>query len=125
MLFRSKVEITIKSGEIYTLLPNEQLVYNHQNCSATLNTDVDCSIYTSWRDGYFIFENHTLKEIAGILGRWHDITIEFCDPNLGDMQFTGKMKKYHDLNEHLRMLEATQALQFLIDGKTIYIKNKN
>src|SRR5699024_11202875 len=46
-----------------TLTPNQQLVFNKNTQTGTTKA-VDSVLYTSWKDGKLIFENHSFKEIA-------------------------------------------------------------
>ncbi len=59
-----------------------------------VNTDV----YTAWVKGEFAFRNQTLDEIFTQLARWYDIKIEYANPAIGTMRFTGSAEKVRPLD---------------------------
>jgi ferric-dicitrate binding protein FerR (iron transport regulator) len=52
---------------------------------------VNTHVYTSWREGYFVFEKQTLGEILKKISRYYDVSIELQDNTLLNETFTGPL----------------------------------
>ena len=121
-LVAGKVKVEC-SGKAVELFPGEQA------CVKT-TTDyihkekVDVALYTAWKDGLFKFERESLENIMMVLGRWYDVTVFFQNNALRESLFTGDLKKYDSIEEHLRMLELTTNVGFQIHGNIILVGYK-
>jgi ferric-dicitrate binding protein FerR (iron transport regulator) len=81
-------------------------------------TQVNTKLYTSWREGYFVFERQSLGEILKKISRYYNVTIQLNDQSLADETFTGPL----DLRN-----SATQVLEIiaeLINAKVENIDNQ-
>ena len=54
-------------------------------------TKVNTHVYTSWREGYFVFEKQTLGDILKKISRYYDVSIELQDNTLETETFTGNL----------------------------------
>lgn len=131
----AEVETTLVEGKVscykanekdfaVTLMPGTQAVASNNNKEIVVKT-VDTHLYTSWKDGSFIFENQTLPVLFKTLGRWYDVDVEFENSTLRSLHFTGDLERYESINTHLEMIEMTTDVKFEIIDKTVYVKNKN
>lgn len=76
VLIKGKVEVSNTKGGAYTtLVPGEDA--HLQADGNFILTEVDLDNYIYWKDGYFYYDDMTLKEIMQNLGRWYNINIEF------------------------------------------------
>lgn len=82
---------------------------------------VDVNLYTTWKDGRFVFENQTLEEIMNTLGRWYDVKVFYTNEQVKQAMFNGNLKRYEDFNQIVEMLELTGVAHFKINGDTIII----
>lgn len=119
-LVRGKVQV--REGERVLLLkPGEQACLDRE--SGEMNkVAVNTFLYTSWKDGLFVFERERLENMLTVLSRWYDVVIFYQRPAVKDELFTGDLKKYDNIEEHLKMLEMTTDVQFEIQGNTIIVK---
>ncbi len=107
LLSQSKVKMTPGMMAVYD--PNEKTVKQ---------TQVNTKIYTSWREGYFVFERQSLGEILKKISRYYNVSIQLNDQSLADETFTGPL----DLRN-----SATQVLEIiaeLINAKVENIDNQ-
>ncbi|MDO5665065.1 MAG: FecR family protein [Bacteroidia bacterium] len=80
VLESGKINLTINSsGEKTSMAPNQQLIYNRENKTTSLQT-VDAADYTSWRKKSLVFENIQLKNVFTQLEKWYNIDI-VCNNN--------------------------------------------
>lgn len=103
-----------------TLQPEEQgLIDLHSG--EIRKRKVDVTLYTSWKEGRFVFEDQTLEEIMNTLSRWYDIHVIFANEQVKGAMFRGNLKRYDDFDQIVKMLELTGVAHFKIDGNTITI----
>lgn len=119
-LVHGSVEVVGGEREIL-LVPGEQACLNRESGKME-KARVNTALYTSWKDGLFIFERERLEDILTILSRWYDVVIFYQRANVKDELFTGDLKKYDNIEEHLKMLEMTTNVHFEINENTIIVK---
>jgi transmembrane sensor len=103
------------------LKPNEQGIINLRTQHIT-KIPVDVSLYTSWKNGRFVFEDQPLSEIMSAISRWYGIDVVFENQGARNVTFTGTLKRYDSLNKVINMLEMTEQVKFKKEGSTIYIR---
>src|SRR5699024_9019833 len=101
---------TVFSVPVTTLTQDQPLVYN-KNTQADTTKAVDSGLYTSWKSGKLIFENHSFKEIAQRLERWYGVHIHFSDETLKQIRFKVTFKN-NSLQHALQMLQAIEDFEF-------------
>jgi len=109
------------SDPITTLTPNQQLVFN-TNTQAGTTKAVDSALYTSWKSGKLIFENHSFKEIAQRLERWYGVHIHFSDEALKQIRFKVTFEN-NSLQHALQMLQAMEDFEFEMKNNQVWIKS--
>lgn len=124
----SQVNTTLVSGKVrvmtphdsgtYELFPNHNLNYN-KNTGIIKNEKVDTDLYTSWIRGEFIFSNQSLGEILITLSRWYNFTVEYKNPSLKELKFTGSVDKRRPMSYFLNQISTVTNLKFMEDGKRI------
>lgn len=105
----SQSKVTMSPGMLAVYDPSEKNVRQ-----AHVNT----KLYTSWREGYFVFERQSLGEILKKISRYYNVSIQLNDQSLADETFTGPL----DLRN-----SATQVLEIiaeLINAKVEKVDNK-
>ena len=80
---------------------------------------VNPALFISWKDGLFVFERERLEDMLTILSRWYDVVVFYKRTDVKDELFTGDLKKYNSIEEHLKMLEMTTDVQFEIRGNVV------
>lgn len=121
-LVSGKVNVECQ-GEQLQLLPGEQA----NLCKATTSfrkDKVNVALYTAWKDGLFKFERESLENIMRVLARWYDVKVIFLNTALQQSLFTGDLKKYDSIEEHLRMLELTTNISFVLEGNNVFVNYK-
>lgn len=106
------------------LLPNDQLVFNKKS-SDLLKQKVDTYIFTSWKDGRFVFKNEPLGSLLAKLGRWYDVEIFIKDESVKNIRFTGDLPRHINMASILKIIEAEMSVDIKIENnKKIYVYNK-
>jgi transmembrane sensor len=120
-LVEGKVAIRLPSGESRQLTPGSQSVLDMASGALSLH-EVDTDLYTSWKDGLFIFEDEKLENILARMGRWYDVGIYYANNRQRVSRFTAHVDKYQSAAEVLKLMAATGAVAFDVDEKTITVK---
>lgn len=105
------------------LNPGQQLCYLRNN-QLMYKREVDTSLYVCWKDGKLKFERESLERIMATLERWYDVNIFFHHDELRTYLFSGDLKKYDSIDQHLKMLEETTHISFVVQGQNIFIGYK-
>ncbi len=123
-LVSGKVNV-IREGETSVLLPSQQYSCN-KNTSISEVKYVDVSLYTSWKDGLFVFKSQKLSYILNEIARWYNVDFVYKDEIVKNYVFSGRLKKYENANALLRVFEETGNVKFKKEGQQIYVtKNKS
>ncbi len=108
------------SGEECRIAPGEMAVYDQGDGSIVVK-ETDVALYTSWKEGLFKFEEERLEDIMGTLSRWYDVEVFFYNDALRNMLFTGDLRRYDNIGEHLRMLQMTTNVAFEVRGNAVFV----
>ncbi len=122
-LVRGKVRIEAKNpmGGNYILSPDEQAIFNTTDLHWDVKT-VDASRYTSWKSGEFVFYDNRLEDIMNVLARWYSIDVEWEDPKMKDIRFSGSLNKYNNMNQILEIIQAINKIKIEVNNMTIVFK---
>jgi ferric-dicitrate binding protein FerR (iron transport regulator) len=120
-LVEGKVAVNLPSGKSLQITPGIQSVLDVASGVLSLH-EVDTEIYTSWKDGLFIFEDETLENILARMGRWYDVDIHYVSSQQKSGRFTAHVDKYQSAAEVLKLMEATGAVAFEVNEKKIIVK---
>lgn len=119
-LVEGHVQINAGSKSL-DLLPDQQATFNLQSTNLS-KEDVDVEADVAWKDGWMIFQSSELKDVMEQLGRWYDYNIVFESERLKQVHFGGKLRKYNEVGDLLRIIEKTGSVNIEVRNQTIYIK---
>ena len=123
-LVEGKVRVDLRSqGHVARefLTPNKQAIIG-VNQSNIIVADVDASLYNSWVDGKFEFNNETLEDVLKKLARWYDFEYEFSNPKAKDFHFSGRLDNQEKISSILHMLEMTTNVEFKVEADKIVVQ---
>ena len=105
------------------MAPGTQVAYN-KTTQESGYFPVNVQQFISWKEGYYEFEDMSLEELMQIFTRWYNLNIEFADPKVKEIKFSGRLKRYEDLRPLFEMLEYTRDVNFIIAEDKIIIQRK-
>lgn len=107
-------------GASHLLKPGQQAV-----CTADGQTSIsrisDPSTEIAWKNGEFIFNDASIKQVMLQIARWYDVRVVY-EGKMSTHQLTGSISRNVNASELLGMLSYT-GIQFKIEGKKITIIN--
>jgi hypothetical protein len=98
----------MSNGKNTQLVPNQ--LYTHSGQESTVET-VDPEIYTSWRDGIYIFRDEPIENILQQLARYYNVTMIF-PPQPSGVLCSGKLELKGDLSYLLNNLSQIASFNF-------------
>ena len=107
----------------FDLDPGMQFVYDREDKTANVRT-VDMELYTSWKDGYYVFYKETLENIMERLVHWYGVEVSYQNEELRKIEFVGRLHRYERIDYLLKRMADTQNVEFVINGNVVEVKNK-
>jgi len=120
-LVSGSVSVKDFRGQSYVIVPGQQVCID-QDSSRVL--EVETLYFTSWKDGYFMFDQATLERIMDELARWYNFDYFFANAKVRNMMLTARIKKYDNIDTVLDILSRTGDVHFSRKGNTIIIVSR-
>ncbi|MBL7737089.1 MAG: FecR domain-containing protein [Chitinophagaceae bacterium] len=109
---------TAGSGQSKVIRPGEQAQVEKDG-SIGLAGSVDLNEVMAWKNGLFSFKGAGIESIMRQVARWYDVDVIF-EKQVTE-RFYAEISMSTNVSTLLKMLEATKAVQFSIEGKTIRV----
>lgn len=116
-LAEGKVKVSFDRKQVI-LQPGEQAVCLGQDIRVQ---EVDVNEYTSWKDGLFIFNRMSLKDIMIQMERWYGLKIHFFNEDCKEYTFTGMINKNLPAEETFKVIEKVVNVHFSIKESNVVV----
>lgn len=116
-LLEGSVKIVQRGSQNSKLLkPGQQSVVD--KTITISNVDADQAI--DWQKGYFSFDNESVESIMRKISRWYNVDVEYKD-NIRYRKFAGRISKFENVSQILRIMEKTKVIHFKIEEGRITV----
>lgn len=105
------------------LVPGQQAVFD-ANSSRILLKNVDVDNVVDWKNGLFIFEDASIKDVMRQVERWYDVDVKYVGKT-PSIKFNGVVSRNNNVSKLLKLLQAAGNVAFNINNKTIEVKQIN
>ncbi len=112
VLVNGSVDVRL-NGENTRLSPNQLYTYTGEVSSVET---VDAEIYTSWRDGIYIFRDEPIENILQQLARYYNVTMIFPQQQPSGVLCSGKLVLKEELPHLLNSLSQIASFNFGAKG---------
>lgn len=119
-LVEGEVQLWLDGKELATLTPNQQSIFIKEENGVTL-TEIDPSLYTAWKDGFYKFYNTSFEEIAERLEKMHNVDIIFTDKSLLQIPYSGTFVQDQNIQEILDIMQNVKPFKYTMKDKTVTI----
>lgn len=75
----------------------------------------------AWKEGKFRFRNTNIRTIMRQLSRWYNIEVNY-QGDVSDIDLTGVISRREEAGKLLKALEATQRVQFEVNGNNVTVR---
>lgn len=112
--------ISVSKGSKTVILKpgQESIVQPANNTIVVHNGNPEEAI--AWKNGYFRFNNEDIQGIMRQLSRWYNIDVAYQGSVPTD-GFNGKISRFKNISQVLRMLESTKLVHFKIEGRRVTV----
>jgi mannose-6-phosphate isomerase class I len=108
-----------QSAKQALLKPGQQGVVDSEKESIKI-ASVNINKIVAWKNGYFMFQDDSIKDIMAQISRWYDVEVAF-EGTMPSKTFGGIYSRNKDINELLKGLELTGLVRFKIEGRRIIV----
>lgn len=123
---RPGVQTTLANGKVKVTSGAKQVVLAPGEQASCLDggidvKEVDVREFTSWKDGLFIFNRMSLKDIMEQMERWYGLRIVFFDSEIEKYTFTGMIDKNLPAEETFKVIEKVVDVHFSLKGGNVVV----
>ena len=110
-------------GQKSILQPDMFAVFDRQTKVISVGP-ADAGILLAWKSGRFAYDGSTLEEIFNDLGRWYDFTVTYDDEQSRHLRYSLDIRKHGSFADILKIIRATQKVDFEISGNNVTVRMK-
>ena len=118
VLVEGSASVTPEGGEEVMMMPGQQ--YSIQRSELNIQ-EVDTDPFTAWRDGYFYFDQTTLRDILMQLGRSYNLNIEVRQHALLDLHLRFIIPRNSTPDYVVRKLSELMKEPVKLNGNVIIV----
>jgi len=97
-----------------TLQPGEQIEKTAKGFNVK---QVETKYFTSWKDGKLLFNKEPFPDFIKKLERWYNVKIEYSDPELDKLWYTGTIEM-ETISEVMEMISKAAPVKYSFNNKT-------
>jgi len=97
-----------------TLKPGEQV---SKTQSGYIIKSVETKYFTSWKEGKLLFNREPFPSFIKKLERWYNVKIEYTDPKLDELWYTGTIEM-ESISEVMEMISKAAPVKYRFDTKS-------
>jgi len=120
-LFHGKVSVQNLIGSSpqkeYILKPGEQIVLDKKSKALKQDKTENEEQVLGWKNGVFVYDNATLKEIMKDFARWYNIDVDL--ETLPALTFSGTIPRNYELDKALNVIARTANIKINRTGTTL------
>lgn len=121
-LLEGSVRLKGDKGQVGMLKPGEQATLASDGQLKVAEGDVQLAV--AWKNNKFMFESQQITDIMRMIERWYDVKVVY-EGAVPDDRFSGKVSRYSNVSQVLRLLEQSGGVHFRIADrgveKVIYV----
>jgi len=115
-----KVQSSGYKAKSILLKPGQQAIVDERSGGVDM-CEVDVALFTSWREGVFLFKNQRMEDIMIELSRWYDLKVFYENSSVKEYRFGGHFNRSSEISSIMEMFELTHKVNVKINGETIVI----
>jgi ferric-dicitrate binding protein FerR (iron transport regulator) len=122
------IETTLEEGRvkiitgnfIKDLYPGQQSSFNTRTAEIRIG-ETDMEIYTTWKDGFYEFNNESVCKVFRIIERWWDVKIRYPEERLKNERITGTLRRHKPLDQHFDVIKELVPFQYKIESDLVVV----
>lgn len=85
---------------------------------------INVELFTSWKDGKYIFEYENLETVMTKIARWYGVDVTYLNNDVKKIHFSGTLFKYNDINQTLHIIELTTHVKIDLEKNSLQVNKK-
>ncbi len=118
-LLEGSVSVSAKSDQHPKVIKAGEQAAVNKDGNIEVNYSVDLNDVMAWKNGIFSFKGADMQSLMKEVSRWYDVNVVF--EKAIDEKFYAEVSRNTSVSTLLTMLEATKAVHFKIEGRTINV----
>ena len=125
----AQMQVVVATGEVSVrsnhLDETESIILRPRDLGIVLQAggqlvrrNIDVDRYIAWREGRLVFKNASFKEVATMLERWYDLSVQLQNPSENVDGLTATFED-EPVDEVLNVIAAALNLNYRRDGKSV------
>ncbi|WP_413668276.1 FecR domain-containing protein [Mucilaginibacter sp. Mucisp86] len=112
--------VQLNKGTVKAMLtPGLQgVAFNNQQNIAVQKANMEQVM--AWRNGYFAFEDTSIKDVMKIAARWYDVEVSYHG-SVENKKFGGSISRYKNITELLDNMSESGGFHYQIEGRRILL----
>jgi transmembrane sensor len=121
-LLEGSVKVS-KNNLSVILKPGEQSQIRASSPNIKIIRDANIEETIAWKNGYFRFKDEKIESVMRKLARWYDVDVQYQGP-VSNEEYNGTIARIKNISQVLKMLGATNTVQFKVEGRRVILTNK-
>jgi ferric-dicitrate binding protein FerR (iron transport regulator) len=96
------------------------IALHNQNSISTQKANLEQVM--AWKNGYFAFDDLSIKEVMKIVSRWYDVEVSYRG-SVENKKFGGTISRYKNITELLDNMSQSGGIHYQIEGRRILLTN--
>jgi len=109
-------------GKEIKLLPNQKAVYSKNKI--LVESDIDVSYYTSWKDGVVEFRGDNIANVFSQLSKYYNVNFVTEKSVELNRNISGKLDLEKSLEEVMEVVAEATPITYRIEDNTVYVNSK-
>lgn len=110
--------VSVSASDVVKIIkPGEQSALTSKGLVVS---QADLEEAVAWKNGYFRFNDEKISSVMAKLSRWYDIEVVYKGP-MSNEGFNGKISRFRNISQALKMLEKTKVVHFEIEGRRVIV----
>ncbi len=105
------------------LKPGQQLGLNNKNGQVRIR-EVRTNVYTSWREGKFIFYREPMSSVLRKMSRWYGVKIVCTDQDVLQRRISGVTDRYANINELIDLIEEISPIELNLKNNELFVSKR-
>lgn len=123
-------EIRLKENSVFNfldkeikLVPNQKAVYNKIENKMLVESGVDVTYYTSWKEGLFKFRRESILNVFKQLSRYYDVRFVTESSVELNQKFSGKLDLKESLEDVLKVISEAAPISYRFEEGKVYVNS--
>ena len=108
------------NGDFVRVNPGENALLTDNGTFLIEEVDTENFIY--WKDGYFFFDNVSLREIMENISKWYNVNVVFINKNAAEDKMHYMCNRNESLDKAILLLNRMKSAEIYLKDNVIYVE---